>query len=344
MINLLQDYFELDKKLSVEKYRISQIKSWAFKRRITDIYLMTDLPKALRGNLKLDFHVLELDSYAEGLDSTKFVFKTNDGHFIESVLINEKDHYTLCISTQIGCAVGCKFCVSTIGGLVRNLSFSEIVDQYFYVSILKNIFIRNIVFMGMGEPLANFDNLKKASYIFLKEFELSKRHITISTSAYTNYLKRLKDDTFMRELNLAISLNASSDEKRRFLMPQVIGSLKELIDILKSYPLAPRRRITIEYVLIKEINDSLLDAKALIFLLKAIKLKIKLNLIPYNPNPMLNYQRPSDEAIYKFQRVFLKENISCTIRWSKGSEVFAACGHLSRLKTLGSLSSPPVYH
>ncbi|HEK25898.1 MAG: 23S rRNA (adenine(2503)-C(2))-methyltransferase RlmN [Hydrogenobaculum sp.] len=338
MINLLEDYFELQEKLNLEKYRISQIKSWAFKKKITNVELMTDIPKSLRQELKIDFHVLSLDSFVEGEDSTKFVFKTKDGHLIESVLIKEKDHYTLCISTQIGCAVGCKFCVSTIGGLLRNLSFSEIVDQYFYISILRNIFIRNIVFMGMGEPLANFENLKKASFIFLKEFELSKRHITISTSAYTNYLKKLKNDDFLNKLNLAISLNASDDETRKSLMPNVIGSLKELFEILKTYPLEPRRRITIEYVLIKDVNSSLKDAKNLVNLLKNLKHKIKVNLIPYNESPILPFERPSESDIYRFQQELLKNDISCTIRWSKGLELAAACGHLSRIRTFDMIN------
>jgi len=338
MINLLEDYFNLEQKLNLEKYRISQIKSWAFKKKITDINLMTDIPKSLRQELRIDFHVLSLDSFVEGEDSTKFVFKTKDGHFIESVLIKEKDHYTLCISTQVGCAVGCKFCVSTIGGLLRNLSFSEIVDQYFYISILRSIFIRNIVFMGMGEPLANFENLKKASFIFLKEFELSKRHITISTSAYTNYIKKLKEDSFLNKLNLAISLNASDDETRKALMPNVIGSLKELFEILKTYPLEPRRRITIEYVLIKDINSSLKDAKNLVNLLKNLKHKIKVNLIPYNESPILQFERPSESQIYRFQQELLKNDISCTIRWSKGLELAAACGHLSRIRTFDMIN------
>jgi len=338
MINLLEDYFELQNKLNVEKFRISQIKNWAFKKKITDINLMTDLPKTLREELSIDFHVLELDSFIEGRDSTKFVFRTKDGHFVESVLINEKDHYTLCISTQIGCAVGCKFCVSTIGGLLRNLSFAEIVDQYFYISIFKNVFIRNIVFMGMGEPLANFDNLKKATLIFLKEFDLSKRHITISTSAYTNYLKRLKEDNLLNKLNLAISLNASSDETRKSLMPNVVGSLKDVFELLKTYPLEPRRRITIEYVLIKDVNSSLKDAKNLVNLLKNLKHKIKVNLIPYNESPILPFERPNESDIYKFQKELLKNDISCTIRWSKGLELAAACGHLSRIRTFDMIN------
>ena len=338
MINILEDYFELQNKLNVERYRISQIKYWAFKKKITDIALMTDLPKSLRESLRIDFHVLSLDSFVEGEDSTKFVFRTKDNHFIESVLIKEKDHYTLCVSTQIGCAVGCKFCVSTIGGLVRNLSFGEIVDQYFYISIFKNIFIRNIVFMGMGEPLANFENLKKASLIFLKEFELSKRHITISTSAYTNYLKKLKEDDVLNKLNLAISLNASSDDVRKTLMPNVVGSLKEVFELLKEYPLEPRRRITLEYVLIKDINSSLKDAKNLSNLLKSLKHKIKLNLIPYNESPMLPFKRPDESDIYRFQQELLKNDISCTIRWSKGLELSAACGQLSRMKHLESIT------
>ncbi len=339
MINLLEDYFELQDKLNIEKYRISQIKYWAFKKRITDINLMTDLPKSLRQELRIDFHTLNLDTFLEGENSTKFIFKTKDNHLIESVLIKEKDHYTLCISTQIGCAVGCKFCVSTIGGLVRNLSFAEIVDQYFYISIFKDIFIRNIVFMGMGEPLANFENLKKASLILLKEFGLSKRHITISTSAYTNYLKKLKEDSVLNKLNLAISLNASSDETRRTLMPNVVGSLKEVFELLKTYPLEPRRRITIEYVLIKYVNSSLKDAKNLVNLLKSLKHRIKVNLIPYNETPILFFERPEESDIYTFQQELLKNDISCTIRWSKGLELSAACGHLSRMRSLELISS-----
>ncbi len=335
-MNLLKDYFELENILNIEQYRISQIKSWAFKKKITDISKMSDLPKTFRENLNLEFHVLELDSYTPSKDSTKYVFKTKDGYFIESVLIKEKDHFTLCVSTQIGCAVGCKFCVSALNGLVRNLGFDEIVDQYFYISKKENIFIRNIVFMGMGEPLANFEHLKKACFIFLKEFGLSKRHLTISTSGYTNYIRKLKSDSFMNSLNLAISLNATFDELRQHLMPNVMGSLKELIKELSNYPLAPRRRITIEYVLIDGVNDSLEDTKRLFNILKALKHKIKLNLIPYNPNPFIDFKRPKEKNVYAFQEYLLKNDISCTIRWSKGLETGAACGNLSYKKMISS--------
>lgn len=328
-MNILKDYFDLENTINIEKYRIRQLKHWAFKKKITDLSKMSDLPKNFRENLKIEFHVLNLDSYSSSQDNVKYVFKTRDNNFVESVLIKEKDHFTLCISTQIGCAVGCKFCVSGIDGLVRNLNFDEIVDQYFYISEKNNIFIRNIVFMGMGEPLANFENLKKACLILVREFGLSKRHITISTSAYTNYIKKLKNDEFMRTFNLAISLNASNDTRRKELMPNVIGSLQELIAEIKTFPLEPRRRITLEYVLIKDINDSLEDAKHLYVLLKSIKHKVKLNLIPYNENPFISFKRPKEHTMYSFQNMLLEKGISCTIRWSKGIDNFAACGHLS---------------
>ncbi len=320
--------------LGLEPYRAKQVFRWLYKKFTDDFQRMTDLSKEHRELLKerFSFHPLEFVEKAEAPDATKYLFRTRDGHLLETVLIKERDHYTLCVSSQIGCAVGCSFCATALDGLKRNLSAGEILDQYLLVQKdLGEKKIRNVVFMGMGEPLANYDNVRKAVEIMVSPegLDLSKRRVTISTSGIIASLKKMAEDPLMREVNLAVSLNAVSQKMREKLMPLTrTNTLEELMEVLKSFPLPRYRRITLEYVLIKGVNDSVKDAERLAKLIGKHRKRFKVNLIPFNPDPSLPYERPSLTDIMKFQKVLWRYGISNFVRFSKGVEVFGACGQL----------------
>jgi len=339
MKEFITDYTleELKKKfeeLGLQPYRAKQVFRWLYKKFTDDFEKMTDLSKEHRKLLrdKFAFHPLELLEKVESPDATKYLFKTGDGHILETVLIKERDHYTLCVSSQIGCAVGCSFCATALDGLKRNLTTAEILDQYLLVQKdLGEGKIRNVVFMGMGEPLANYENVRKAVEVMVSPegLDLSKRRVTISTSGIIASLKKMAQDPLLREVNLAVSLNAVNQKKRESLMPLTrTNTLKELMEVLKSFPLPRYRRITLEYVLIKGVNDSVSDAEKLAKLIGKHKKRFKVNLIPYNPDPNLPYERPSLTDIMRFQKVLWRHGISNFVRFSKGVEVFGACGQL----------------
>lgn len=319
--------------LGLEAYRANQVMNWLYKRFEEDFQKMTDLSKKHRELLSKHFkiHSLEPLDKAVAKDSIKYIFRTFDDHIIETVLIFERDHLTLCLSSQIGCAVGCKFCATARDGLLRNLSTAEIIDQFLWVQKDTDQRIRNVVFMGMGEPLANYEAVRKAVEILISPWgiNLSKRRVSISTSGLISQLKRMAQDPMMREINLAVSINAPNQNIRESLMPiSKTNSLEELIDLLIDFPYPPDRRIMLEYVLIKDVNDSEEHANALAKLLLPYRRKFKINLIPYNPDPSLPFERPSLEKVYAFQEVLRRYNLSVFIRFSKGVDVFGACGQL----------------
>ncbi len=335
-LNELRDWAT---KNNLERYRADQIYHWIYKKWEDDPEKFTNLSKDLRRWLKENakFHTLEKVEKLEAPDSVKYLFKTEDGHLVETVLIKEKDHWTLCVSTQIGCNVGCKFCATAKDGLIRNLTTAEIVDQLLWVQ--KDIKelpkpwhkVRNIVFMGMGEPLANFPNLKKAVEIFIdqKGIDISKRRLTISSSGILYQLRKMASDPILKHVNLAISLNAPNGEIRKEIMPITESNpFEDLWEFLVNYPLPEGRKITLEYVLIKDINDLEEHARELAKLVKPYRKRFKVNLIPFNPSPILPYERPPEERIYRFQKILLDSAIIATIRWSKGQKVFGACGQL----------------
>lgn len=319
--------------LGLEAYRANQVLNWVYKRFKTDFHQMTDLSKSHREMLAENFkvHTLKLLGRLDASDSVKYLFQTEDGHIIETVLIFEKDHLTLCLSSQVGCAVGCRFCATAKDGLIRNLHTSEIVDQYLQVQKELSQKVRNVVFMGMGEPLANYENVRKSIEIMVSSWgiDLSKRRVSLSTSGLIAQLKRMAEDELLREINLAVSINAPSQYLREFLMPlSKTNSLDELLDVLVEFPYPEDRRIMLEYVLIDGVNDSPMHAQELCKLIKPYRRKFKVNLIPYNPDSSLPFQRPPMERVYAFQEVLRKANISTFIRLSKGIEVFGACGQL----------------
>ncbi len=300
---------------------------------------MTNLKKDLRQRLAAVFDIGRLhrrtcETAADG--TRKYLFELVDGERIESVLIPERDHYTLCLSTQVGCAQGCRFCLTASGGLGRNLTQGEILAQVrdirFDLEQPENL--TNIVFMGMGEPLANYRNLIGAIGLLQDNkvgFGFSKRKITVSTAGLVPRLADLGRDT---DVGLAVSLNATDNETRSRLMPiNRRYPLEVLLEACRRYPLAPQRRITFEYILLAGINDSPADARRLSALLRPIRAKI--NLIPFNDHPGSEFRRPDEGTILAFQKVLVDQRYTAIIRRSKGREISAACGQLRARATDG---------
>jgi len=334
----LEELKQLFKELGEPAYRGEQVFRWLTARYALSFEDMTDLPKALRSKLSGLFsislpEVVDLQQDTDG--TVKFALRLEDGLEIESVLIPERDHFTLCVSTQVGCPIGCKFCLTGKMGFKRNLKVEEILGQ---VVIAKGYVqekglelpLRNIVFMGMGEPLLNFDNLVKSLRILAhpKGFNFSRKRLTVST---VGIIEKMDELAKVFPTALALSLHAPNDEIRRRLIPIAKKySVKELIDACKRFPRVKRGRTTIEYVLLKGINDSLECARELAHLLKGHPFKV--NLIPFNPHPDLPFERPSEERVLAFQEYLLSQRILTTVRKSKGLGIRAACGQLiSRL-------------
>lgn len=318
----------------LRSFRADQIFKWIYLRQVDDFSQMTDLSKTLRQTLAGCFTIGRLlkertETSADG--TIKYLFHLKDNTFIETVLIPEKDHYTLCVSTQVGCAMDCRFCMTAKGGFIRNLSAAEIIGQVRYatgdVNAKGGMPLTNIVFMGMGEPLANYRNLIQALEVITDGdfgLKISPRRITVSTSGLTEKMIDLGRDT---NVNLAVSLNAADDDTRDRLMPiNKKFPLKRLMDACRKFPLASRRKITFEYILIKDVNDSLDDADNLAVLLTNVKAKI--NLIPFNPHEGSEFRRPSEERILKFQDYLINKGYTVLIRKSKGQDISAACGQL----------------
>jgi 23S rRNA (adenine2503-C2)-methyltransferase len=317
--------------LGLEAYRARQIAQWVFRHHAASLDEMTSLSKEIRTTLKEVAGISSLapETIVASRDgSKKYLFKTADGYGVETVLMPEKTHQTLCISTQIGCSLGCRFCFTGTLGLKRNLTSAEILNQVSAVLKAEKLKekLPNLVFMGMGEPLLNYDNVLKCLKILLSPwgFNFSHRKITISTAGITPLIRKLAEDL---PVNLAISLNAPDDEIRSYLMPvNKKYPLKQLLKEAHSFPVPSRKRITFEYILIKDVNDSPAHAEALARLLKNIPCKI--NLIPFNELPCFKFQRPDDKRILRFQSILHSHHFTAPIRMSKGSEIVAACGQL----------------
>jgi 23S rRNA (adenine2503-C2)-methyltransferase len=316
----------------IAAYRADQIRKWIYLRQVDDFDLMTDISKEIRGLLARHFAVgrLGIERVETSRDgSRKYLFRLEDGRHIETVLIPERDHYTLCVSSQAGCAQGCLFCLTAAGGFERNLTRAEIVGQ---VRDIKNELegaerLTNIVFMGMGEPLANFKNLVSAIGAITDNdagLRFAGRRVTVSTAGL---VPRIADLGRQTKVNLAVSLNATDNDTRSRLMPiNRTYPLEDLLEACRQFPLQPGRRITFEYILIKGINDSRGDAERLAKLLQPIRSKI--NLIPFNPHEGCDFQRPSEAAIKAFYDVLFAKNYTVIIRRSKGQDISAACGQL----------------
>jgi 23S rRNA (adenine2503-C2)-methyltransferase len=316
----------------LEPYRGRQIRQWLFQKHASSFDDMTNLPKTLRTLLQEKArisHLERVETQASADGTEKYLFRLEDGHFIESVLIPERDHSTLCISSQVGCAMDCRFCLTAKQGLKRNMTPAEIVDQVIRVkrSMEEPGRLTNIVLMGMGEPLANYEAVIKAVNNLIAEdgLNFSHRKVTLSTCGLVPGMQRLGREI---TVNLAVSLNAADDETRSRLMPvNRRYPLKDLISACKAFPLPNRRMITFEYILIAGINDREEDARNLVGLLRGLRAKI--NLIPLNPLPGLDMTPPSMEEILHFQEVLIANHYTAIIRKSKGRDISAACGQLS---------------
>jgi 23S rRNA (adenine2503-C2)-methyltransferase len=325
--------------LGLKAYRGRQIRHWLLGKLAGSFDEMTDLPKSLRILLDKESNINHLENIKTQVseDGTrKYLFKLSDDNLIESVLIPERDHLTLCISSQAGCAMDCRFCLTARQGLIRNLTPAEIIEQVIHVkrSLDTTERLTNIVFMGMGEPLANYDAVIKAIGNLVSEdgMNFSHRKITISTCGLVPWIKRMGRDI---TVNLAVSLNAADDETRSYLMPvNRRYPLEELLAACKGFPLPNRRMITFEYILIKGINDRDEDALKLASLLSGIRAKI--NLIPLNPFSGSDMSPPPIKSILHFQEILISKNFTAIIRKSKGRDISAACGQLS-----GTVEYPP---
>jgi len=317
------------------RYRTGQILRWLYQRRAQDIYQMTDLGQADRTALALQATIQRAArcTVFQSVDHTrKLVLTLNDGLTVETVLIPDEDRLTICVSTQVGCTLDCGFCLTGTMGLKRNLKPHEIMEQVLTAQdrLDPSERITNLVFMGMGEPLANMEALSEAiRRLTNKPWGLgwSPRRITVSTAGLAARLK----DIAPLGVNLAISLNATTDDQRATLMPAVngIASLKTLLAACRRYPLPPTRRLTFEYVLLAGVNDHADDARRLTKLVRGIACKI--NLIPFNEFPGNPFRRPSEGAISAFQAIVRKAGLDVFVRKSRGRDVLGACGQLGNL-------------
>jgi len=322
--------------LGEPSFRARQLFKWLYQKGIHDPQEMTDMPKSFRQRLEkeLRFGLNEPEVIQTSEDGTqKFLFRLQDGHAVESVLIPEENHLTLCISTQVGCAQGCAFCLTAQMGFKRNLTSGEILNQLLAVrKRLDSVHtLTNVVLMGMGEPLANYEQTLKALRILMAEegAKFGRRRITLSTVGLVPMIRRLGEDI---GVSLAVSLNAVDNATRSSLMPvNKRYPLEELLQACKKFPLLPGRRITFEYVLLKDINDSPDQADKLAALLHGVKAKI--NLIPFNEYPGCAFQSPSIQAVELFREKLINHHYTAIIRKSKGRDILAACGQLAGHKT-----------
>jgi len=341
IMNYLIDELEIE-----PKFRKKQIFDWIYKKYVTSFDDMKNLPKDLKQKLKDEYIInpLEILNHEIASDGTeKFLFGLDDGHTVETVLLKMKegqvdddgnvvseDKYTVCVSCQVGCKVGCSFCLTAKGGFVRDLTPAEIVAQVWMMKKVKNFNptkALNVVYMGMGEPLDNYDNMVKAIKIISNEHTLhiSPRRQTLSTSGIAPKIEKLGKENL--GINLAISLHAVDDKLREELIPMNKAyNIQSVIEAVKKFPVDKRKKVLFEYLVIKDMNDDEKSANKLVKLLNGIKAKV--NLIYFNPYPGTNYQRPTPQSMEKFKEMLNKKGVICTIRESKGIDISAACGQL----------------
>ena len=322
-------------------FRTNQILEWLWKKKVGSFDAMSNLPAALREKLKATFRLSALEHVATqgSADTTrKFLFRLHDGRYVESVLIpanpalygEQSDRRTLCVSSQVGCAYGCRFCASGLAGFTRNLEPAEIAGQVLAAEQLSGERVDNLVFMGMGEPLANLDKLLAAIALITGEqtLHLGARHLTISTSGLVPQIRQLA--THPQQIRLAVSLHGATDEVRQQIMPiNKKWPLAELFAALDDWNARKNQRLTLEYILIAELNDSL--EQAAILARHARRLHAKVNLIPYNTVQGLDWKRPSETRCHAFREVLKNAGVTATLRLEKGHDIDAACGQL-RLK------------
>ncbi len=324
-------------------FRAKQIFHWVYQQQVERFEEMRNISKALKQKLNEHFYFSQLQRFevCHSTDgSIKYAFELADGKKVESVLMPHRDHYTVCVSSQVGCAMGCDFCMTAKMGFVRNLTPGEILDQILEASkdLPEGEVVRNVVFMGMGEPFHNYDNLITTLRIMQSDngLNFSARRVTVSTSGLVPQIVRFGNETV--KAGLAVSLNGVNDEIRTQLMPvNKAYNLEKLVAACQAYPLESRKRITFEYILMADVTDSIEHAKRLLKLLHGLRFKV--NLIPYNESPGSKYKRPKWEQVEAFQRYLLDRGVVATVRISKGQDIQGACGQLIQGSTKPEVKS-----
>ena len=319
-----------------KKFRAKQIYEWLHVKLADSFEEMTNLSKALREKLEAEYEILPvkmLERQISKIDATnKFLFQLSDGNVVESVLMRYKHGNSVCISSQVGCRMGCRFCASTIGGLERNLSPSEMLGQIYQIQKITGERVSNVVVMGTGEPMDNYDNILKFLHLLTDEngLNISQRNVTVSTCGIVPRMRQLADEKL--QITLALSLHATTDEKRRKLMPIANRySIKELMEVCRYYFEQTGRRITFEYSLVGGVNDTEEDAKELIALAKPLCCHI--NLIPVNPIKERDFVQSDTGHIQAFKNKLESKKIHVTIRREMGRDIDGACGQLRRRHT-----------
>ncbi len=326
----LAEIEQITDNLHASKFRARQIHNWIYLKSVKNIDEMTDLSVKFRDELKKVSLVTDVKIKVKQVSSDgtiKYLIEYPDGECVETVLMrfDNRANLTACVSSQIGCAVNCSFCATGKCGFIRNLTYKEIIEQVLTIQRDTGLKVTNIVFMGQGEPLLNLDNVLKAMEIFNENFQIGARRLTVSTSGIVPQIYKLAENDM--QSTLAISLHAPNHEIRKKIMPiENKYDMKELKTALKKYVDKTGRRITVEYLLIKDLNDSADAAKELAEYLSDIKCNI--NLIPYNPTAKNDYQRPSNNSIQKFKYLLEHSGKKVTVRLERGADIDAACGQL----------------
>lgn len=331
-------YSELAELLEAEfgatSFRATQLFEWVYRKGVTDFELMTNISRDLRAKLSASFTFpkARIADRQISVDGTrKYLFEVESGDLVESVMIKQPNRMTLCVSSQVGCAMGCKFCRTGTMGLKRSLSTSEILRQVNgVIEDAKNFGdgFQNIVFMGMGEPLHNFDGVTRAvrNLTDRRGYGMSPRKVTVSTVGLVPAIRKLAASDVA--VSLAVSLNGTTDEVRSRIMPiNDRFPIAELLDAVKQFPVGPRKKVTIEYVMLGGITDTQEDMQRLAKMMRG--LPVKINLIPYNDNAGLGFDSPSREWVFTWQRYLNSQGLQAFIRWSKGADIAAACGQLA---------------
>lgn len=315
-------------------FRATQLFEWVYRKAVTDVEVMTNISRDLRSRLaqRFVFPKARIADRRISIDGTrKYLFEVEGGDLVESVMIKQPNRMTLCVSSQVGCAMGCKFCRTGTMGLKRSLSTSEILRQVNgVIEDAKNFgdSFQNIVFMGMGEPLHNFDGVTRAvrNLTDRRGYGMSPRKVTVSTVGLAPAIRKLAASDVA--VSLAVSLNATTDEVRSRVMPiNERFSIEELLDAVRQFPVGPRKKVTIEYVMLGGVNDTHDDMRRLASMMRGMPVKI--NLIPYNDNAGLGFDSPTREWVFVWQRYLNSQGLQAFIRWSKGSDIAAACGQLA---------------
>ena len=326
----LDEIEKLTDKLKASKFRARQIHNWIYLKSVSSINEMTDLSVKFREELSELAEVSDIKIHTKQVskDGTiKYLLEFADGEKVETVLMrfDNRANLTACVSSQVGCAVNCSFCATGKRGFIRNLTYKEIVEQVLTIQRDTGLKVTNVVFMGQGEPLLNLENVLKAMKIFNEDFQIGQRRITVSTSGIIPKINELASVDM--QSTLAISLHAPNHNIRKNLMKiEEKYDMVSLHNALKSYIQKTGRRITIEYLLIKDLNDTLESAKELVQYLSDLKCNI--NLIPYNPTAKNDYQKPSGNSIMRFKSILEQSGKKVTVRLERGADIDAACGQL----------------